>query len=242
MRIGISIGMGVGGGAPAFDPLTQLVPDAWYRETRTLSGSDVDQWTDLSGNGNHLTPPGNKPTAGATMNGQPTIDFAAASSQRFTAVGKTLADFITAGAQIFWVVLIADAWAANSANTYQNDGLLNDGGGQTWGLHGKSGGGGTVMGYIWDGADKHADVTLATGTAAVIEVVHDTGTLYTRKNLGAYASVASGNAPTGGTFTVGFGGTTYFDGRIAEMLFKKTVVSTTLRDAYVSHLMTRYGI
>lgn len=77
---GIRRGIRQGGGSPAaFSPLDVAGLVCWFRGGDwTLSGSDVTQWTDLSGNGNHVAPSGTAPTAG-TMAGLDAVHFAGAS-------------------------------------------------------------------------------------------------------------------------------------------------------------------
>lgn len=67
-------------------PLTGMT--AWFRaDTLTQSGGAVTQWTDKSGNGNHLVPVGVSPTYVASsstvgFNSQPTVQFTKGASAR----------------------------------------------------------------------------------------------------------------------------------------------------------------
>ena len=67
MSIGIGLGVSpiFGGSLKAFSPLDISGLVAWYEASRgvTLNGSDVSQWSDLSGNLNHLiqATPGDQP-------------------------------------------------------------------------------------------------------------------------------------------------------------------------------------
>lgn len=58
----------------------------WYNETsHVLSGSDVTQWSDLSGNARHGTASASRPTVGATQNGLTTVRFTGnPNAQHFT--------------------------------------------------------------------------------------------------------------------------------------------------------------
>ena len=76
---------GGGGGAAPFDP-TSVAWTARWSDQRTVSVTDVTQWTDLTGNGRHFTAASNFPQVGAAMNGQPTISFNGALQKFVSAV------------------------------------------------------------------------------------------------------------------------------------------------------------
>ncbi|UJR78937.1 hypothetical protein [Sandaracinus amylolyticus] len=72
---------GIGGGsvAPAWSPAQLTNLRGWYRaDDLVVSGAEVTQWTDKSGNAYHLTPPAatNRPTfEAAGLGGKPSVRF-----------------------------------------------------------------------------------------------------------------------------------------------------------------------
>jgi len=93
-----------------FDPIADM---GWERFHRggdwTTTGSEIDEWTDLSGNGNHATGATNntnKPTAG-TLGGQDAADFTPVTQGYFSL--PSLAAISTAGVGWVWAVMQLDA-------------------------------------------------------------------------------------------------------------------------------------
>lgn len=90
------------------------------------------------------------------------------------------------------VSVIASAFATNSANSYGNHGVVGDTTQGYMGCYLKNNA--TYLAYNYDGTDDHADISVSTSTAYVLEWWHTGGNLVGRVNgAGSGTSVASGN-------------------------------------------------
>lgn len=176
------------------------------------TGGAIDSITDQNGDtGRNL---------GATLTARPTLATAGPNSlacadldgsNDFMATTDALSDFITNSSGAAVVAAIIDGVSLNSANVYQNHGIIGDSG-VFMGLVAKnvSGTTPTFLPYNWDGepdpdaSDHSAGITFSTGTPYVLMWRHQGGSLLFSVNGGVETSLASGNTSTmTGTFRLG---------------------------------------
>lgn len=96
MGIALSLPMTCGAGSAAFTPASTAGVILWANAA-TVVGSPVSQWTDKTGNGNHLTAAGaNQPAivaSNAAFGGKPTLTWNGTSTSMRTAGNITLGPF-----------------------------------------------------------------------------------------------------------------------------------------------------
>lgn len=212
---------------------------AWYRGDQYVSGT----WTDLSGNGYHLTEATNPPTAvssDSNFAGQPTVDFDGTND---ILNGTTISNLIADNAFSIFGVVRAEAFGTqNSDQTAQRGILSNFSGGNSMqvgmGLD-------SIRASNYDGATDYIGPTASLNTTYGFWFLHDSGNIRFRRSGAAEETpVASGNS--GGVadaLIVGadYQGDTFLDGQIGGLIIYNTVLSAADILTNESYL-TRYGI
>jgi hypothetical protein len=224
---------GSGGGGTPFDPLTlspRLAVEAdgtlWQEDTRTTPATADDTlvcaWDDASGNAFHLLQ--NTSVNGGTLktgilNGKPVIRFGVGVSNYLA--GPAISNLISASAYTLYLMFKATTIDTNSANSYDNDGVVTDIGG-FFGVHLKSAP--TVETYNFASADDKVSLAINTSGFFWLMARHEGGNLYASINGGGESSVASGNtAALTNVLNVGRAqGGHYFVGDIAAIYIFNT--------------------
>lgn len=210
---------------------------AWYRADQYAAGT----WTDLSANGYNLSG-GTAPTAvgsDSNFNSKPVVDF---NGTTHNLVGTTMSNLISNSAFTIFGVFRAESFAASDSSAgAQRSIFCAYSGGNSVGY-----GVGLTKSEAWnyDGATDYTGPAISLNTVYGFNLRHDSGNL---KNLVAgksETSVASGNSSAlTDTFRMGIGfvGTPYFDGQIAELIIYNTVLSAGDQTTTQDYLAARYG-
>lgn len=96
--------------------------------------------------------------------------------------------------------------------------------------------------YVSGASDTRTSQNGTEGTAYVIELRHESGTLYLRINGGTETSIASGNTSANlGNLRMGYRGNAYFDGKLFEMATFNTIPSSNQRDKLMAMFKSHVG-
>jgi hypothetical protein len=151
-----------------------------------------------------------------------------------------LSDIFAAGAKAAWFVIkIANMGPA--AAWYLCDAILTDAGGY-WGATVDSD---EIVQGQYTGSNQTAASAASTGTVYVVEMRHDSGTIYTSLNGGSEASTSSGDtSDVTNTIKIGanFATAVFFDGDIAEIITSNNVQSSGDRASMRTVLENIYGV
>lgn len=234
-------------------PVTGMT--AWYRaDTCNLSGSNVTQLTDKSGNGLHLVT-GTSPTQNASdvnFNGQASISFNGSSQVLKETTGAALSSFVDANDGTMFAVFRAAAYGAGNdgnnsaiiwADSQSNGRYWVFGVGSSQAVFSPSGpsvytNAGVAMNLNQTyGAEMRFDPTGIAGADAI----------YLRLSGNTEVQVADTDALGNTTNTTAMGanyqgGTRFFNGKLAELIIYKGVMSSANRQANRDYLQGRYGI
>ena len=207
----------------------------------------VVTWYDQSGNARDMT----QSTAAsqpkivssgsivAGVDGKVSLDFDGSNDRMVTSA--TLANYISASASTIFVVFVADAIDTGALASYQYDTIFCDTSGYA-GLH--LAGTDKMKFYNWDGNEDYAGPTIATSTDYIAEMRHESGTLYAKVNNGSESSATSGNTQvTTGNPEIGgrlYGVSPFFNGRLSEIIFYDTALSSGNRSTASTDINTYY--
>lgn len=241
--------VGGGGGGGLWTPAqiaTALWLDADDASTFTLTGSDIDQWNDKSGNARHATPPGTKPTRNASLlNSMGGVVFASGTDPLLTTsfANPTGAAGITAVMVIrrtgqpvnFSIPLCKGAvnaqWSWIWANTAFNNISYwrhTTAGGQT--ATGPNNSIADATDYVWSGDMADAGITQYRNGTALSGAV-GAGT----RNFGASSALTIGSSPDV-SYTAN-----RFQGNIHEIVLLHTA-SATNRQLLEGYMAWRWGL
>jgi hypothetical protein len=227
--------------------------DAADARTLTLSGSNVTQWRDKSGNGLHVaqTTTARQPTYTATgFNGLPAVRFSTvvgSSVQILTSATTSLFDTL-ANATIFLVFRVINVGTnppyhsiisiPNKLHTYLN-GLNN------------SGGFVGTNAWTWSGgrfiANSNTTVPQDVNQQMVYSLASGLQQIYINGILGG-AQTSSFSVTTGTSLTLSIGSittTSYndgFNGNLSEVLFFSNALTTTQRQQVETYLADKWGL
>lgn len=209
---------------------------AWYRGDGYVSGT----WTDRSANGYNLTEATNPPAVVASdtnFNGHPVVDFDGTND---VLSGTTFSNLIAAGAFTIFGVIRADNFGSADTGKGTERGVY----GGTGGFTGLALGLTQFEGHNYDGTDDYTNnPTISLSTVYGFDYRHDTGNILLLVSGKAEASAASGNTTDlTNALKVGVGFSEFWDGRIAELIFYNTVLSTAERQVVRDYLAKRYLI
>lgn len=234
-------------GSPAagnFDPST-VAWTGWFRETYTNSGANVTQWTDKSGNANHLTAASNQPTVGSTYLGFPTFAFGTSKKLQ----GSDITAYMSTTA--FTVFVVANATAANTTQSTLNSYLLaqifTNQVNATVGM-GVDSVGPAMRPFAQEAGGVKtpaSELPLTLNEWDLYEMRLESGILYTRKNSLAEQSIACGTmiAFTGGIIVgSNYNQSAFYNGSMIELAFINTALSSGVRQNYRTYAVSRYGI
>jgi hypothetical protein len=239
-----------GGGSadPVLPIQTNLI--FWYDANDlasfTLVGSDVSQWNDRSGNGNHLqqTTSGFRPQRTGTLNGRSTVNFDGTDNY-MNSVGNVLLP----GDQSFYIVVEPDTNSTliifeHSANWNSFSGqifLVNSSTQWQSGIR-RAAGTADAKNFTTRTAGAHLISVVMDGTHAGHSAWQDGAAL-----TGATASSQNDNEGTGTANTglyVGSrnGASLFFDGKIAEFIMYDATHNTTDRQTIETYLLDKWGL
>jgi hypothetical protein len=224
---------------------TQVFRDAGGTLPATADGDSALLWKDQS------TPPFNfassginapvLKTAGNGINNVPVLRFDGVDDYFLNNV-NVLSDYITAAAYTLFVAARVVAVDTNTANTWENDGLVADAGGY-FGTFMKSTP--SLSAFNYTTSDDKVSLALALSTPFAVEQRHESGSLYLRRTGLAEVSVATGNtASLAGNLWIGRAGTVtaILNGDIAEAIIYQRALSAVERGQVRGYLATRYGL
>lgn len=224
---------------------TQVSWRSWWAETVVSSGGAISQWTDGSGNGRHYVQSNAsfKPTVGgAGFNGKPWLAFSWAGSQ-FLSQANASSTVISAAAGYIAVALKVTTFHT-STNSYSDDLAISGTLGGYWGLgldarkpNNTSGPPGTARAYVWDGAEKNANVSCPVGGVHIVEMWWDSTNVYLRVDGGTIAQTASGAIQNvTGLLEAG----KYIDGGIAAIACINSVPTLSDRNAIYASMAAEF--
>lgn len=212
-------------------------------------GGAISSFADQSGNGRDLTDGGSSTrrpvltTAGP--NSKACLDFDG--TNHYLSSAAAFSSFVAAGAKYMIVSIVPDAIVNNSANSYSNDGVFAEQGGYC-GIYLKNTAGTpeTAIAFNYSGSDNAASsAVIDTGTAYVLELRHESGTLGLRVNNGTEVTTSSNNTDSlGSTLNLGWGYTSSsqkYNGKVFEAAVFSTVPSGANRSAVAANWMTWCG-
>lgn len=219
----------------AWTPL-DLSPLAWYRaDTNSRTGSDVDTWTDLSGNGNHLTgtTTGRPTYATGAVNGKPALTFSDSAPSLLTASGITIP---TNGSVIVVQKLTSGKTSyrlgvrgtANEPSLYMQDDT-STGAAIYWTS-------GFALTHATDNSDSVWRSVRFMWGSSLLSVAYNNGSATTTARTGSHT--------VSGTFhRVGStAGVHAFDGQIAEIIVVGSELTTDQVTSLNAYLSDRYGL
>jgi len=227
MSIALGLGNGVTYGGSTFSPLS--VPDLfiWHdsRQGVQLSGSNVTQWNDLSGNGYHAVDDNNAATpptyvsSHANFNGLPAIDMTGGLNNRLEYLS------IDSGDPSDWTFIFVIDAVATFANQYLFD---TQSGRMVMAQEDNTG----ATGYF-DGAAFQVQAASATGPQILVfRLESPTGQVYRDGTLlgsDTYTQRSIDNATGLGGRPLGLGGSIGFGGYMgAVMVYKRAITDTEM--------------
>ena len=232
-----------GSWTPAELPSLVVWYDADTAGDFTLSGSDITQWNDKSGNARHLTNTGTVTRQTAVQNGRAVARFTAASSaylQYFNASAWMTSSQVGFG----WVGKMTSSTNSNgrlAAMTAEN------------GSRDYETSANAILGNR-DSSNQALSCNVATAAPTALSVTYNTwfvesldvtsGTLSLRVNGGTANTVASSPSFTTKRFRVGAGiaaGADFWDGDMGEIVLTSTITSTN-REKLEGYLAWRWGL
>lgn len=206
------------------------------------TGSDITSLEDQSGNNRDLTDGGTSTRrpleATAGPNSRLCADFDGTSD---LLQGAAISSFIGNASGALVISVIMDAYTLNNALPYQNDLIFADQS-QFMGIYGRNTGGGTVVGFNWDGnADSPTGHVVGTATTAVLSWRHHGGTVFLGLN-GTETSAASGNTSTiTGALDMGGRGTAFANMKVFEAFATSDGSQTAAITAAITDMKTWIG-
>ncbi len=223
--------------------------NAWFRETKTLSGSNVSEWTDKSGNARHLQQgtDADRPEWLATggPNSQQAVSFDRSNTE-FLA-GSAVSNFISNTTfYSYALVNITDITEDDDIVTlpHTNECIWSDAG-LNVGMYLKQTGS-LVYCMNYDGTFDSSSKPLATSGWQLVTIRHVSGNISIRLGDGAFSSnVAAGNTfDLSAALRVGFTATVneYLNGKISELIFRSTDPGSTVDEYYLDYVETHYNL
>src|SRR5574338_15987 len=229
------------GGWPDYDPAVEAL-DGWWRADYP-GGTPPPQWRGSASAGPSgiyglNCSSGNAPdTTGAQLNGFTVANFNGTNDQLDYASGSST--FVSAAAGSVSYLFNADAMGTNNA-IGNNPALLKTSGSFLLIEWINSG----LKCTIWDTNYRSISLAATSGSWLAVQMRWNGTTMEARLGRTAWSSIACGNI--GGLFQmyVGASGTTgpyFFDGRIADIIMKKTRLDNATMDNILNYYCNRYA-
>lgn len=212
----------------------------------------VVRWYDQSGNGRYFnqSTTANQPqivSSGSVVTGvggEPALNCDGSndgfSLLNSNATSTTISNIITASAYTAFSIFTLDTISTSTGATYVTPYLWGDSG-RYIGLHFMNTN--KLRFYNWDGSEDYAELTVSTGTEYLAETRHESSTLYAKVNNGSEASAASGNTSNVlGSPQLATNSTLFFDGKVTEVIFYNSALSSGDRSTVSTALNNYYTI
>lgn len=242
----LGLGLGFGGGrAVASDP---MAPVAAMNLSLYLDGADYSAgtWTGRASAGtsgsHNATTDGSNPTVGATLNGIPTVSFAAASSHRLV-FSSTINNYVSTTAWSAWALVNLTSETTNNTSYYDNACLVADTG--SYFSCGVKSGGPTHGVTQFGGSGGTAQATFTNGAWQLLQWKYDGTNLKARTNSGAWVSAAeTAIANVTGTGVIGcnYNKVAFLNGLVASLGASTTTLSDANFDTIKTALNSRFGL
>jgi hypothetical protein len=210
-----------------------------------VSGSDaaaIATWTENAGSQTFVQATGtNQPTlklAANGINGLGVLRFDGTDDNMTSPL--LLSHIFTVGAKTAWFVVKINAMGPNAA-WYSSDTILTDQGGY-WGAAVEDE---EIVQGNYTGSNQTSEVAAEIDTVYVVEMRHESGTIYTSLNGGSEASTISGNTHTiTNALRIGanYNASVLFDGDIAEIITSNQAESSANRTKMRDVLENIYGV
>ena len=232
--------VGSGGWTPA-----DIGPCAWYDaadgSTLTASGGSVSQWSDKSGNTNHLTQgtPNLRPTlSAAAINGLNALDFTGnimgtAVNPFGTNVQDALVLVVHKVDSIQVGVLFSLTGSGANANRWQSHAPYSDG--NVYFDCGGSGGSNRLSGSFGVTAGTVVMSGFYGSVSNNVQQIYKNGSLL-------FGDTSGHSVPTAGGMSIGGQGSTYQDTTIGEVIVLNGVVSSVDRQKLEGYLSWKWGL
>lgn len=213
-----------------FSPADIATLHSWFDASvpSSITGSPVSQWSDLSGNGNHITQASGsqKPTTGVhTMNGRNVLTFSQAANTLLARGSVTIAQPLT----VFAVAKLTTGLAntqilGNLTNPEATLFAFDSGGGGKWSLYAGS----VQQGSIATTLNAVQVSAVFNGASSGLWVDGATSTL-------------GGSPGAAGRTDLEIGDANSWEGDIAEVLIYSSALSTPNRQAVEAYLKAKWG-
>ena len=222
---------------------TSLWLDASDASTIILNATTVSQWNDKSGNGRSVSQSNSSLQPLYTLNGLNGLNIADFDGADDVLNGLPLSNFVTNNSYSAFVVGLARTIATNDENGYLNEAFYGDAGGYFAMCLRSSN---LIGAYNWDGLNKVATNAYTPNTVVIGYSELSSGSLRIRTNGGSETATVSSNVAAL-THAIQIGrnfnsNTLCLDGKIAEVIFTNTALSTTNRQLIEGYLAWKWGL
>ena len=222
---------------------TSLWLDASDASTIILNATTVSQWNDKSGNGRSVSQSNSSLQPLYTLNGLNGLNIADFDGADDVLNGLPMSNFVTNNSYSAFVVGLARTIATNDGNGYPNEAFYGDAGGYM-AMYLRSSN--LIGAYNWDGANKVATNAYTPNTVVIGYSELSSGSIRIRTNGGSETATVSSNVAAL-THAIQIGrnfnsNTLCLDGKIAEVIFTNTALSTTNRQLIEGYLAWKWGL
>ena len=222
---------------------TSLWLDASDASTIILNATTVSQWNDKSGNGRSVSQANSSQQPLYTLGGLNGLNIADFDGADDVLNGNAVSNFFTNTSYSAFVVGLARTIATNDVLGYVNEAFYGDAGGYI-AMYLRSSN--LIGAYNWDGANKVATNAYTPNTVVIGYSELSSGSIRIRTNGGSEtATVSSNTASLSGAIQIGrnYNSNTFcLDGKIAEIIFTNSALSTTNRQLIEGYLAWKWGL
>lgn len=227
-----------------FDPAT-LALTGWWRGSFSAS-----PWVGNASAGtsatHDLTEATNPPSVGAAVAGYTPADFDGSNDLLENA--STCDNFLSNTAYSGSALVYVDSIATNATPAiYDNDQIVNTQGIAYWGIYLRSGSGGLVGIFHYDGSYHTAEAAFTAAQWNLVQYDYDGATIRIRVNGGTWQTASAGTLHAGfaaRTFQIGrnTSSTEFLDGKYLDLMTSQSKFTDDTHDDILSYCRTRYGL
>ena len=222
---------------------TALWLDANDLSTITLNGTTISQWNDKSGNSRNVSQANSSLQPLYTFGGLNNLNIADFDGANDVLNGIAISNFVTNNSYSAFVVGLARTIGTNDVNGYLNEAFYGDAGGYI-AMYLRSSN--LIGAYNWDGANKVATNAYTPNTVVIGYSELSSGSIRIRTNGGSETATVSSNTENL-SFAIQIGrnfnsNTFCLDGKIAEIIFTNSALSTTNRQLIEGYLAWKWGL
>lgn len=200
-------------------------------------------WVDYSTLNNHFTTATNPPTYKIDIiNGKPVYRFDGTNDKM---ANSNLSSLITNGAHCIFMVLKVKAFNTNNATPNLNECIFSDGTDGNISCYVKSNSGSPIVGFDSnDGVSDSIAISLTADAPYLIQIRHEGGFIYIKKNDEAETSTASADTTATNQLLLGcnFDSTEFTQMDIAEIIIYDNALSAMDRLAISNEMNTKYAL